>query len=365
MTELSRPLALLPFTLLLLTACTDSHTVGDDAGPREDTRPSLADASAPDASIAIDAGAGCRLGDGSPSPSVGEGCFCDGPFVVRDALAYRLSFALEVIDVGDPSAPTLLTSVPQQASFASDIAIVGDVLFAAGGALERFELSNPRAPTSLGTIELGGGATAMAVEGDAMVVALRRDDASHAVLAIDASDPRALTMRAPIELGSREASVLVLRGDVAFAVVTDETAEASVIALDLLEGLVLDTLPRRAGSGNLAAMVETAGHLFVSDLSAGVSLIDASDPSALVDRGLVPLETEFVFSIDRSGERLAVMGNGVWLYDATDPRALRPLGHSELASDRGHAALLRDPSGAETLLTSGGNGLTAIPLDCE
>jgi len=361
----------LPLTLLLLTACTDSHATGD-TGLSGDTGLATSDVTTErDAPIIVDGGrldggAACRLTDVVTSPpSVGEGCFCDGPFVLRGELVYRLSFALEVIDVSDLSAPVLVTSVPQQASYSLDIAIVGDVLFTAGGALERFDLTESRAPVSMGLIELGGSVTAMAVDGASMVLAIRRDDATHAILAIDASDPRALVMGEPIEVDTREATALVVRGDVAFAVLTDESAEASVVSLDLLEGVVLDTIARRTGSGNLAAIVDHAGHLFVSDLSEGVTLIDARDPGALIDRGLVPLETEYVFSLGLSEERLVVMGSGIWLYDATDPRALAPLGHAELASDRGHATLLRGVDGSETLLTSGGNGLSVIPLVCD
>jgi hypothetical protein len=353
----------LPLALLLLTACTDSHTA-DDAGLLDD-----AAVLPPDA--ALDAGprdtgtfdSGCRLTEEALfSAQVGEGCFCDGPFVVQGELAYRLSFALEVIDLNEPSAPVLVISVPQRASFSSDIAIVGDVLFTAGGALERFDLADPRAPVSIDLIELDGSATAMAVDGASMAVAIRRDDGSHAILAIDASDPRALVIGAPIELGNGEVGTLLVRGDVAFAAVTDVSGEASLLAIDLLEGVTLDSIAR--GTGSLTAMVAHAGHLFVSDLSDGVTLIDATDPSALVDLGVIPLETEYVFSLGLSGDRLVVMGDGAWLYDASNPRALRPLGHAALASDRGHAGLLVDGD-RETLVLSGGNGLTTVPLVCE
>ncbi len=337
-------------SLLALAGCTGSHVA-----PRADAGAST-DA-APDSSIATT----CRLTATTSTPgSAGEGCYCDGPFAVRGEVAYRLSFMLEVIDLHDADHPVLVTSVPQEARYSNDVEIVGDVLFAAGGALERFDLSDPLAPVSMGAVDLGGEATAMGVDGDQLVIAIRRDDGSHAIVAIDASDPRALVIGAPIELGANEASALTRAGSTAFAILQDVAAGgASLAAIDLATGRIASTLPQ-GSAASLSAIVAHRGHLFVSRLGEGVQLVDATTPTALVDLGLVALEVTNAFSLDLTGDRLVVLGGGAWLYDVSDPRALVPLGATDWTSDLGHAELLGDH-----LLVSGGNQLVSLPLACD
>lgn len=349
-------------SLLSVAGCTGSHVAPmGDAGIATDAAPADAalviDASAPDAHVAM----GCRLAMPDVEPtSVGEGCFCDGPFAVRNDVAYRLSFMLEVIDLADADHPVLVTSAAQEARYSADVEIVDDVLFAAGGALERFDLTSPLAPVSLGLVDLGGEATALAADGADLVVAIRRGDMSHAIIAIDATDPRALVLGAPIELGVNEASALALEGSTAFAIVQDAgTAASSLLAIDLAGGSVADTISLGTGS-SLAAIVAHAGHVFVSHLSDGARLFDAASPAALVDLGPVALEATTVFSLASTGDRLIVLGGGAWLYDMSSPRALAPLGHADWASDLGHAELF-----GSNLLVSGGNALVSLPLTCD
>jgi hypothetical protein len=352
--------------LLVLAGCSGSHVappidagVLSDAAPVDAARPPEDAASARDAFVAP---SGCRLAMPGVAPTpVGEGCFCDGPFAVRGDFAYRLSFMLEVIDLGDPDHPVLVTSVAEEARYSSDVEIVGDVLFAAGGALERFDLTDPRAPVSLGVVDLGGEATALAVDGARLVVAILREDMTHAVLAIDATDPRALVIGAPIELDANEASALALDGGIAFAVLQDATTAASTFAsIDLEGATIADTLPLAPGS-SLSAIVAHAGHVFISHLGDGVTLVDATDPAALADLGRIALDATTVFSLGLTGDRLIVLGGGgVWLYDASIPRALVPLGSADWAFDVGHGELF-----GTHLLVSGGNALVSLPLVCD
>ncbi len=104
----------------------------------------------------------------------------------------------------------------------------------------------------------------------------------------------------------------------------------------------------------------TPGHLLVSHLSDGVDLVDAIDPHARVELGRIALAPETIFSLGLTGGRLIVLGGGAWLYDATNPRALVPLGHADWSSDLGHGELLGDD-----LLVSGGNEPVSLPLTCD
>lgn len=361
MTSLRSLLGLAPLALALVTGCPGSHEAPADGG--SDARAPVDAPSPIDVPTPIDAPPGaCRLEDpAEPPPAVGEGCFCNGPFAVRGSFAYRLAFMLEAIDLSDPDAPVVVTSVANEARYSTAVAIVDDVLFAAGGALEAFDLSDPRAPTSLGAIALDGEAVAMAVDGERLVVAIRRPDESHAILGIDASDPRDVTLGPLVEIGTSAPNALAVGGTVAYAVLMAIPSGApSLVSVDLVEGVVLDELDRPMGAASLPAMALLPGTLFVSAIGHGVDRIDVTDPSSLVALGPVSEATMSVFSLGLTGDRLMVMGDGVALFDASDPRALVPLGRATSASDLGHAEIV-----GTHLVVSGGNSLSALPLTCD
>lgn len=335
------------------SGCSTAHGVepGGDAG-------SLGDA-APDA-----AAHACHLASPAPEPVfAGEGCYCDGPFVVRGDVAYRQSFMLEVIDVSVPGAPQLVTSVSSSAVFAADLAIVGDVLFTAGGSVERFDLTDPRAPVSLGTIELGGHVEAMALGAQRLVASITREDGTRALVAVDVRDPRGPVIGGSVELGARSVSTIAMHGTIALAAAMDASgsgASAQILALDASAAAA----PRVVGTletalSYLASVAVHDDRLFVGGIETGVRAIDVGDPSAMRELGLVVASVPGQQAVSVSGDVLVVSGQGLSLFDLGSPE-LALLGQTAPTFDSPHAAL----AGAQ-LLGSGGNALFSVPLDCE
>jgi hypothetical protein len=339
--------------LSLTLGCSGAHLLEVDGGASADAAPDAAPVSRV-----------CRLPPAAtPAVLAGEGCYCDGPFVVRGDLAYRQSFLLEVIDVGVPGAPQLVASVPSRAVFAADVAVIGDVLFAAGGELESFDLADPRAPVSRGLTALGGQVEAMATDDTRLLVVITREDQSHALVTIDATDPRALHIGGALELGTDTVQTLALRGDFAFAIAMDLTGAAGtarVISFDVSDAAaprMLDALPAEVGW--LASLGLHDHRLFVSGIETNVTAIDVSDPSALRDLGVVLEITSGARAVAISGDVLVVGGSSLELYDLAAP-GMTSLGATEVVSDTPHAVV----TGTQ-LLGSGGNALFSIPLACD
>jgi hypothetical protein len=352
-----RVMTRLPFLLAIAVAgCSGAHVIDADTGSLDRDGGGLV---LPDA-----APGSCHLASPPPLPAfAGEGCYCDGPFVVRGDVAYRQSYQLEVIDVSVPGAPQLVTSLTSSAVFADDIDIVGDVLFTAGGSLERFDLADPRAPVSLGRTDLGGFVESMAAGPSRVVVAMTREDRSHVLLSIDASDPRAIHLGTPLALDVYGVGAMALLGNVAFGVAMDGTGGsrvARVIAVDVADIMaprVLGTLDTPVAY--LASVGIHDRRLFVSGIESGVRAIDISDPTALRDLGLVLADEPGAQAVAVTGDVLVVAGSGLRLYDLSTP-AMTLLGRTDPTSDSPHAVVTRNQ-----LLGSGGNALFSIPLACD
>jgi hypothetical protein len=336
---------------LSIAACSGSHDlpITDAGSPPGDAGPTTR---------------ACHLASPAPTPAfAGEGCYCDGPFVVRGDLAYRQSYMLEVIDVSMPGAPRLVGSVAQQAVFSTDVDVVGDVLFASGGVLERFDLSDPRAPLSLGTTDVGGNVEAMTTLGARMAVAITREDMTHAIVPIDVTDPRAPIVGTAVELGPLSAGSLAMRGTTVLAAALDTTVAmgtSRIVAVDVADVHAARTV------GTLDAPVDflaSAGvhdtRLFVGGIETGVHAYDVSDPTSMRDLGVVIDAMPGAQAVAVSGDVLVVSGSGLALYDLASP-SLAFLGRTDPTSDSPHAIV----TGTQ-LLGSGGNALFSVPLTCD
>ena len=339
-----------PVLALAFAGCSGAHVLETDGGTVS-----------PDAAPITQT---CHLASPPPLPAfAGEGCYCDGPFVVRGETAYRQSYHLEVIDVSVPGAPRLVTSLASSAVFADDIDVLGDVLFTAGGSLERFDLADPHAPVSLGATDVGGFVESMAVGAARVVVVVTRENQSHALVPIDASDPRAIRLGTPLELGHYGVGAIAMRGSVAFGVAMDTTVAstiARVIAIDVGD----TSAPRMVGTLDTPVAYLTSvgihdSRLFVSGIESGVRAIEIGDPTAMRDLGLVLADEPGAQAVAITGDVLVVAGSGLRLYDLSSA-AMTLLGRTDPTSDSPHAVVTRTQ-----LLGSGGNALFSIPLACD
>lgn len=337
------------FLALSAVGCSDVHAL-----PLIDAGSPLVPDSAPSPSRS------CRVASPSPMPAwAGEGCYCDGPFAVRGTFAYRQTYRLETIDISVPGAPRLLGSQASHAFYSSDVGVVGDVLFTAGGAMERFDLRDPAHPTSLGVLDIGGQATAMAIDGARVVAAIARDATSSALVPIDAHDPRAPVVGRAVELGALGVGTIALRGTLAFAAARDAGGASRIVAIDFADVRAPRMLGTLATSVSwLASVGVHDSRLFIGGLDTGVRAIDVSDPSAMRDLGVVIAAAPGEQAVAVTGDVLVVSGSGLALYDLASP-GLAPLGHTDVAANAPHA-LIADGQ----LLGSSGSALFSIPLDC-
>ena len=124
---------------------------------------------------------------------------------------------LSIIDIGDPTSPTLLGSIPVN-NFAREVVVQGTIAYVASanaGGLRIIDVSDPTNPTDLSNYDTPGEAEGIAVVGPTAYIA----DKATGLLIIDVSDPNSPTL-----LGSYDTPFLAIGVDVVgtIAYVTDD-----------------------------------------------------------------------------------------------------------------------------------------------
>ena len=178
-------------------------------------------------------------------------------------------FGLQVIDVSDSSMPTLLSSISVSGASAQGITVSGSVAYITGTfGLQVIDVSDPSTPTLLGSVSPGP-AFRFAVSGSVAYVT-----GQNGLQLIDVSDSSTPTL-----LGSFNPQAAVLSitvsGSVAYlgstdmlhlVDVSDPSAPTLLSSINTMGGFVSGA----AVSGNVA---------YLSSSDAGLQLIDVSDPS--------------------------------------------------------------------------------------
>jgi len=205
---------------------------------------------------------------------------------------------LYVIDVSDPSEPTLV-GTRTNATNDVDVKVVGQYAYLIDGGLYIIDLSNPANPTDLGFLGSFGGNLDV-VDGLAYV-------ASSDFRIIDVTDPMSPTQIGG--LGSVGGIDVAVHGNLAF-LSTDglQVVDVSDPVAPTLTGMVANPLHEP-----WLGVAAIAGHGLAAAFDHGIRVIDATDPST-------PAE---VAAIDSPGvNRNAVYSDGV-LYIAAFQRGLR------------------------------------------
>jgi hypothetical protein len=238
-------------------------------------------------------------------------------------------YTLRVIDVTKPTLPTSRGRVELE-NFVMDLLAADAHVYAAvdvnfgASRLQVFDCHNPDSPHQVGEMDLEGGFSGFALEGDYLYVAASRskspfkvidvtqpnapkviselmtnrihevtlhesyayvaDEEELAIIIIDIADPAAPVVAESYDLPGRlRAGFLAIEGTTAYVVAAEEfSLEPSLILLDLTNPLVpveigaLD-LPVRGGIGDLAV----AGGMAYVDSQAGVLVIDARLPASM------------------------------------------------------------------------------------
>jgi hypothetical protein len=180
--------------------------------------------------------------------------------------------ALLVLNVSDPTSPTLAASVTMP-SEVRHVRVEGDYAFLAVRHLGLYvvDISDPTNPTIVGNAPTGDIAQWIAIAGDRAYVAAR----TPGLLVFDISDPTS-----PTQIGSYNSpgypDVVTLAGD--YAYIGD--ADLGLKVIDISD----PTNPTLAGTypaaGYVRGLAISGDHLFVCDQSAGRLLVlDVSDPT--------------------------------------------------------------------------------------
>ena len=178
------------------------------------------------------------------------------------------------IDVSDPTTPILLGTIDLgRSEWPEGIAVSGDHLYLASGDLEIFDVSDPAAPSLVSSFPAVG-ARGVAVSGGYAYLAAA---GYPALQIIDVSDPTSPTLVSDFYSGSyQSASDVVLSGSLAF--LTLEYAGFLIIDVANPEAPRLrGRYSRRGERQRIAVFEDTAFHVVDGT---GLDVVDVSDPSA-------------------------------------------------------------------------------------
>lgn len=269
--------------------------------------------------------------------------------VVRDTLVYAaMTSGLMIFDVSDPTAPESLSTLYFPEGWATDIKLAGDYVYltewggskwgrAWEGALHIIDVSNPRAPSLMGSYYTPTSAGGVDVEGGiaCVVYGLQYSavpDAPQGLLVLDVSNPASIIPLAnlPMDVYNNPKKVKMW-GDYAYVV-----GGGSVIVVDLADPGNPDSLTQYSTGFYSIDLTGIVGDtlLYLADRDpfwpAGVSafsILNIADPVAPVLVGgdtLAGLVSGVAVS-----ESLAFVANGscgLQVYDVTDPSAPLSLG---------------------------------------
>jgi hypothetical protein len=203
--------------------------------------------------------------------------------VVRDDLAYVGAEILSMINISDPTAPTLIGEVfvggqPQAFDVAGSYAYVLDL----EEGLHVIDVSDAAYPIEAGTYPLAGNALTLAVDGNRAYVGLREtsgDRSTGTLKVLDLTDPRA-----PQEVGSWEApgfgvESVAIAGDHLVLSLRVDAYDYDILVLDVSNPRSPVSLGRYDDIQN-AWDIEVAGACaFVIDQDRGIVVVlDVSDP---------------------------------------------------------------------------------------
>lgn len=199
---------------------------------------------------------------------------------MRDHL-YVAGRGLHVVEVTDPTAPALVTTLDPERPLAA-VAVAAERAYFGGpdGRLSIYGLADPARPAWLAEVRLGGPITGLAVAGDRVVVAGGVPEGRGLVI-VDVGRPDAPRPTGMLLFDQPLAGVAA-RGDTAYA--TDVQGGWSIVDLDRPDGpAVLATVAPEAGVGGLAVpsgpLVVAVGRAYVA-MGGRLTTWDVRDPAA-------------------------------------------------------------------------------------
>lgn len=232
-----------------------------------------------------------------------------------------------LIDVSNPSSPTLIGSVDPSSQQAR-VDVAGDLALLAGGysvEIECVDLSNPAAPTIIGVLDTPeahwSGNDAMILGDLAYVAASNSTAPPHGIRIVDISN-----RTQPVVIGTvftpGDAKRMQRRGNLLYLADGGSSWQSGLRIYDISS----PTAPAFVGqviTPGLALDVKVVGdYAYVTDYGQGLHIIDVSDPSAPVRVGGMQF-THFTYglAVSRGVAYISNWSNGLRVVDVSDPEA--------------------------------------------
>jgi hypothetical protein len=215
---------------------------------------------------------------------------------------------LRVVDISDPLAPVFVTLFPTIGPV-SDVKVAGNHAYVAGGTtgIEIIDVTDPSAPSSLGSHDTPGDSREVALFGDLLLVA----DRSGGLQVVDVSDPTA-----PVLAGSfntqGDSWGVAAAGSRAFVADLND----GILVLDITDPSLPDSVGALDTPGQAFGVVPVGDRLFVADASVGGLLsLDITDPT----------NPTLLHAYDTGGTARKVVVEGEFAYLADGTRGLQIL----------------------------------------
>ncbi len=271
------------------------------------------------------------------------------PFFV---FAANGSSGLRIIDVFNPSSPTLMGTCDTPGE-AADVAVSGSYAYVAdrSSGLQIIDFSNPYAPTIVGSYDTPNDAEGVAVSGNYAYVA----DVSYTdFLVIDISDPSSPSLAGSFDIDPGAARDIVIRDDYAFV-----AARNGLRIIDISN----PTSPNLTGScdtpGWANGLAISGNYAYMADHEDGLQIIDISDLSSptLVGGHDTP---HLAWNVAVSGNYAFVADyrSGLQVIDVSTPSSPTQAGSYDTPGDINGIAV----SGIYAFVTDWTNGLNVLNI---
>ncbi len=229
---------------------------------------------------------------------------------VSGRYAYVMSSsALRVIDISNPTSPTLVGSVSLGGA-AVDVVVAGRhayVIDSTADDLKVVDISNPTLPVVAGSVSLGGGGTPVPAD---LVVSGRYayviDSGANDLKTIDITNPTAPTIEDSLTIGGTPADIAISGS---YVYVTD-VSSTDLKVIDVSNPTAAVTAGSVSiGSVLISAVAVSGRYVYVGADSAGLKVYDVSNPAAPYLTGTLALGAT-PRSLAVSGRYAYVAGSG-------------------------------------------------------
>jgi hypothetical protein len=234
-------------------------------------------------------------------------------------------YDLYLIDISDPSTPTLIGRV-DPASESRDVDVEGGLALLAGGfsvEAECISLANPAAPTRLGMLDTPGvhwsGNDVEIMGSLAYVAAANHTAPPDAIRVIDLSNPAAPTVINTVNTPGEPQRFF---RDGTRLYVADGGSGTGLLIYDLADPVHPTLLGRYTGAG-FAHDVEVVGNFaYLSDFENGMKIIDVSNPASPTRVGSISFTyLTYGLTVSRGVAYIANWGNGLRIVNVANPAA--------------------------------------------